>query len=575
MNIRAHLCILIISLFFGEPLFAQKEEYSDFYLIRKKYEDRLENDSTSMPYVRQLIKKAKKEKQYGQLFQGYCDGIRWSSTSLEKLKYADSSILAAKYTNDRDVISKAYLAKGVVFYFNFRKYKLALDEYLKAYTFSKDSKDEYHTNRLAYLIGVVKSYIGYYDEALIQFSHTRAFFEKESRKEIHPNLIYGNMRGYYNSLHQIVICYRNLGRYKLADSIIDLGLSKTAAHDEYQQEYGYFLKEKGIRQFGNKEFLSSIRSLKGSLVPISSVNDFAWMTVCYSYIGKSYMELDDTVNAMKYFNKVDSIFEKHDFTLPELRNNYERLINYYKAANDTGKELYYTKQLLKADNIITRDFPNLSSKIYREYDSNALREGTSRLEQDMKGVFYILWILGTIALILFICLLLKHRAEKKRRVQYKLLEQKILSKNDQLYNEEITEKQKKNSIEIEQKVVDEIIIKLDDFEKNTGFIEAGLTLNKLAAKMDTNQTYLANVVKIHKGASFNKYLNSLRIAYITEKLYNDRKYLRYTIETLAEECGIGSRNSFSEIFQKINGMRPTDFIKKRLEDFEKEKGAID
>jgi AraC-like DNA-binding protein len=575
MNIRAHFCILVLALFFGEPLFAQNERYSEFYLIRKKYENRLENDSTSLPLIRELIQKAKNEKQYKQLFQGYSDGIRWSAISSDKLKYADSVILAANLTRDRDLIGKSYLAKGVVYYFNFKKYKLALDEYLKAYDYAKDSNDEYYKNRLAYLIGVVKSYIGYYDEALTQFSNTRAFFDAESKKEIHPNLLYGNMRGYYNSLHQMVICYRNLGRYKSVDSIIDIGLSGTAAIDDYQQEYGYFLKEKGIRQFCKKEYRSAIRSLKGSLVPIASVNDFAWMTVCYSYIGKSYMELGDTDDAMQYFKKVDSIFQNHDFTLPELRNNYERLINFYKKEKDTKKELYYTKQLLKADNIITRDFANLSSKIYREYDTSALREGKSRLEQKMTGVMWLIRVLVIITMTLFIFFLIKYKAAKNNREQYRLLEQKILSKDERPIRKAFLGSVENNSIEIEPKVVDDILIKLDDFEKNLGFIEGGLTLNKLAAKFDTNQTYLALVVKLHKGVNFSRYLNVLRIAYITEKLYNDKKYLRYTIETLGEECGIASRNNFSILFESINGIKPTDFIKKRLADISNESGAID
>lgn len=573
MNIRSHLCILILAIFLGEPLFAQKEVYSGYYLIRRKYENRLENDPSALPLIRQLIHKAKGENKYAQLFQGYNDGIRWSSCSKDKLKYADSVIWAAKSIKDNDTISKAYLAKGVVYYFNFKRYKLALDEYLKAYEYAKKSNDEFHKNRLAYLIGVVKSYIGYYSEALIQFDHTRTFFEKESKKGMHPNLIYGNLRGYYNSLHQMTICYRNLGDYKSADSIINIGLAGTANKDDYQQEYGYFLKEKGIRQFCKKEYRSSIRSLKSSLVLISGVNDFAWMTVCYSYIGKSYMEIDDPGNALRYFRKVDSIFQKHDFTLPELRNNYERLIDYYKKEKDISKELFYTNQLLKADNVINRDFANLSSKIHKEYDTSALQEGKSRLENQVSRVAWIMWTLASIAAGLLVILLFKHYAERKNRERYRLLEQKILNKDN--FPAVQAGAKGNHNLEIEQKILEEILLRLQKFEESLGFVENGLTLHKLATRLDTNYSYLSQIVNEYKGVSFTRYLSELRIRYITDKLYNDKKYLNYTIETLAEECGMASRTNFSNLFQEINGIRPTDFIKQRLQDTEEKQQPKD
>ena len=62
----------------------------------------------------------------------------------------------------------------------------------------------------------------------------------------------------------------------------------------------------------------------------------------------------------------------------------------------------------------------------------------------------------------------------------------------------------------------------------------------------------------------------MRINYITQKLYNDREYLKYTVETLAEKCGMASRQNFSDLFQEINGIRPTDFVKQRKKELEEQ-----
>lgn len=63
--------------------------------------------------------------------------------------------------------------------------------------------------------------------------------------------------------------------------------------------------------------------------------------------------------------------------------------------------------------------------------------------------------------------------------------------------------------------------------------------------------------------NFSRYLGILRINYITQLMYENEKYLNYTIQGLSDECGIASRQNFSDLFQEINGLRPTEFIKKR------------
>ena len=65
------------------------------------------------------ISSAKKEKNYPELYQAYKGAVRYSKN--EKLKYADSAIVAAKLSNDNSLIGNAYTAKGIVYYFNYKK----------------------------------------------------------------------------------------------------------------------------------------------------------------------------------------------------------------------------------------------------------------------------------------------------------------------------------------------------------------------------------------------------------------------------------------------------------------------
>lgn len=569
MNIKVRICILLQFLFFFQPLFSQKEEISEYYKIKKNYENSAENDSSVLPFVQKFINIARHEKNYTKLVEGYKDGLLFSSSPAQKIKYADSALWAAKLSKNENLIGRAHTAKGIVYYFNLKRYNLALNELLLAYDYVDKSDDQYYKNKVAYLLGVVKSYIGHYDEALVTFQQTKLFYEEESEKDLHPNLIYGNKRGYFNSLHQMAVCYRNLGHQKLADSITDLGLSKTNNDNDYRQERGYFLKERGISQFDNRDYTNAIRSLKGAIRGLAPVNDFSWITVCYSFIGKSYKELGDTDEALRYLHKVDSVFSKHNFILPEVRNSYEILIDHYRAKGKLKKQLYYTTQLINADELITRDFTYLSNKIHRDYDTKRLLEGKNLLERRIDRAVWLTRILCALAVGLVILLLFRYRRERQIREKYRSLELKILSAD---VTNEITgiKEPPETTTSVEKRIRDDLLRKLQKFEDRYEFTESGLTLSKLAIRFGTNQKYLSSVVNESKGMNFNRYIGELRILYITKKLYNDKKYLYYKIETLAEECGIASRNNFSDLFFQINGIRPTDFIKKRLADISNE-----
>lgn len=558
---------IIILLCMSGFIFAQKQKFSDYYAIQKQYENRAENDSTALPLVAKYISKAKKEKNYRKLVLGYKDALVFSPDGNDKLRYADSVVCAAIMTKDKELISNAYLNKGVVYYFNLKKYRLALTEYLKAYEYCGQNCDPYHKNRLRYLIGVVKSYCGYYDDALNEFRQTKTFFEIENKKDLHPNLQYGNRRGYFNSLHQMAVCYRNLGNFKISDSLLYIGLAGTMSDHELQQEHGYFLKERGLSEYNREEYEKSISTLLESLKEISDVKDFAWATVCYSYIGRSYQQLGHMDAAISYFEKVDSVFNRHNFILPEVLNNYGILISYYKKRRDVEKQLYFTTRLQKADSLIRRDFTYLSSKMHREYDTRTLEEEKLKLEKQSSIGKWIIMILSFVALSLMVILTIRARSEKRIRENYKILEQKILARENVPVVRTDPEKQTEKN-DIEQALVDDILGKLEHFEASHAYLEAGLTINKLAAKFDTNRNYLSQIVHDHRGLSFSRYLTELRISYITNKLYNEKKYLNYKIETLAEECGIASRTNFSNLFFEINGIRPGDFIKKRLKDLE-------
>ncbi|OPC69923.1 hypothetical protein BAZ12_08865 [Elizabethkingia miricola] len=563
MNLPKIPLLAIILLFLCEMLFAQQEKLSDFYLIQRQYDNLAENDSAALPLVDKLIRKAKLENNQMQLFLGYKDARYYSRDPLIKLKYADSAIYVAKLKKNDSLLSSAYLSKGVVYYFNLKKYKLALNEYLKAFEKNKNNKDPYYRNKINYHIGVVKSYIGYYDEALSDFEEAREFFEGEIQKNLHPNSMFGNQRGYLNTIHQMGVCYRKLGQYQKADSLIALGLSRTWKNPQFGQEYSYFLKEEGIRKFRGKDYGGAIKALQSSLPAISNIDDFAWLTVSYSYLGRSHWEQGNTSEAIKYFEKIDSIFLKHKFVLPEVRHIYEDLINYYGNQDNTAKTLYYTGQLIKVDSVLETDFVYLSTKVHREYDADRLLRKQNILQRNFWikiGVYVIGLILISVGIFY---MLLRIRSRRKVLGQNKILGINLAGGTLNSSGEREFEVRTYKSSGISYNIVQNALHKLGEFESSREFLKKGVTLKSLAKKFGINQKYLQEIIQEHRGASFQMYLCKLRISYATEKLNTDEAYLKYTSKTIAEECGFSSRTNFSKVFKQLNGINFTQFVNKR------------
>lgn len=554
--------LFVLFLFLSFSHFSAKSYYAK---LREKYWEFEENDERALVYINEYIAFAKKENNNAELFRAYEDAIRYSAN--KKLEYADSAIIAAKLSNNKDLIGDAFIGKGTVYYFNYRKFQPALDEYLKAYEYTKNANDQFLKYQNLYHIGVVKSYLGYYKEGLGLFKQCVLYFEPNTRAKIHPNLIYNNQKGYLNTLHQMIVCYQQLGNYDEANKLIVQGLKDTPKDDEFFVGRSYFEKSKAISEYKKNQYEIAISDFDQSILGLKRKNDFTWTSVAYFYQGMSYSKLGKEQDAILNYKKVDSIFNKYQFILPELRQNYEELISYYKKNDNPKEQLYYTNQLLKADSIISTDFKYLSRRVHKEYDIQTLIDAKTDLENTNYLGKYLLAI--CIVIILVLCFLVFVWFRRKKEVQKRYEELLLRMKtSNQTSKESPIELSAERSSKLDEQLVKRLRKEISDFEKRKGFLEKGITSSKLASQFGTNTAYLSQYINEFEKSNFNTYINKLRIKHVTEKIYTDKKWRNYSVESLAEACGFSNRQSFSNTFYEQNGIRPADFIKKRKEELE-------
>ena len=86
---------------------------------------------------------------------------------------------------------------------------------------------------------------------------------------------------------------------------------------------------------------------------------------------------------------------------------------------------------------------------------------------------------------------------------------------------------------------------------------SGLTLSDLAEKLDTNKTYLSQVINSEYG-NFNEYLNRFRVIEACRLIQNGLDP-KFSIDHLYSKVGFSSRTTFYIAFKKFTGASPSRF----------------
>ena len=87
--------------------------------------------------------------------------------------------------------------------------------------------------------------------------------------------------------------------------------------------------------------------------------------------------------------------------------------------------------------------------------------------------------------------------------------------------------------------------------------DSKLTRDKVVAKLGTSRKTFIEVLQNHINMTFIEYVNTFRLNEATTLLENEE----YTNETIAEEAGFGSVNTFYRQFRNKYGISPSEYRK--------------
>lgn len=536
-----------------------------YHSLYTQYYENFTNRDLRDVYATAFIKKAYLDRDTLNITSGYYM-IRYN-TDEKNLALNDSLLKYAAFLAEKEASYfswYAYQAKGGYFSKK-RDFKNSFDNHIMALNAAKQLRNTELQFISTTNLGLLKERIGKHEEALIDF---RSNYQYELENFKSKNSIDSiTLKSYLNSMCLLANSYRLNRKFDSAQYFN--GKVFEYIKNPWAEKYvGIAGVNSAEVQFNLGNHNNTIDSINQVLPILFKQNNIPNVAVAYFLRGMSYSTQNREL-AIDDLKLMDSIFSINKDLQPSLRSGYLYLVDNYKKEGDLQKQLYYVEQLLKFDSIVHDYSMYVAEGVYNDERKNLLSKQNSLKSEIEKASFSnrkIFLISCSVVLVLLFEIFRRKKASEKRIRLYQIRFDDLLKAKNSVTNIEKSKIDKTTDLEISESLVQEIILKLEIFETQKGFLDNSISANKLAKELGTNANYLGQIIRYKFGENFRQYINNLRIEYTLKVLRNDRKLVNYSIQAIASEVGYNNAEPFSKAFLARTGYYPSDFIAKIKEE---------
>ena len=486
------------------------------------------------------------------------------------ITHLDTALVIAKNANNNDLIMTSLMNKGV-FYYDFGFYKEAMEYYLEVLNIAKQNDSKGRQLAVMQNIALLKLEVNDRKGAIELLKESLKIVESEKIRDfsfVHVNIYIALTKAYigiedYKQAEEY--CYKGIklsekyadegakvyfynfsgeianinGNYEKAHEALDKAEEIVGRIESTKAQLPFIKLDRAKTYYSQKKYETVIEILLAiENTQEQNSTDFISLEEVYALLAKSYKELNDIENSLKYYEKANKIYKE----------------------NDKRQE-------------------SISVDIIKKYDLRTLKEELDESQINSKKTQYTLYgsILLTIAIILSLIIFYRKRErnnQHKFEAILKSLEEEIeeiVEKEHEVEKIIVKEIDNTDTIKIKEaetkevEIIDEtkarLLKKLKNFEEKELYLSRNSSLNEVAKKLKTNTSYLSKLVNTQKGKSFTAYITDLRVNYAIKRLKNDKKFRSYTIDSIAQEIGFNRSESFSRAFKNKTGLYPSYFIK--------------
>ncbi|REC79605.1 AraC family transcriptional regulator [Chryseobacterium elymi] len=477
----------------------------------------------------------------------------------ECISYSQSLLISDQNPEHRivlqNIISQAYAMKG---------------DYVQSVNIYSQKEDSQEKEKLSYFLQAAGDY-----NLADQYQNLDLYNQSQqiiSRLLADPKLLKGDnprMNGITAKLYQLQAINFGINRnYENAQE----NLSKSDHYLSFNNQENQILKTENRifrASFLMKENkLEEAKSILDNTLAMTEKNkDYHFLQAfAYENLSRYYFLKEDYLTAIEILEKGFSKIEDIPYNNLKVKI-YESLSkNYLVLGNDEKYHQYnklYTELRTKIDSN-TKEGIRYIVKLVETNQNNNLEFQNQKQLKKISGISagFLLIIISLLAC--FLVLKSNHKDLKKQSEFFE--KQKKLELASQKEVQDIskqisaTKATEKDLNKISKEKEDEILQKLEEWEKQERYLDKNMTLSVLSSQMGVNTKYLSEVINNSKGKNFNSYINELRINYIARLLKTNPVYLNYKVSYLAEYSGFSSHSAFTTVFKSITGMSPNVYI---------------
>ena len=508
------------------------------------------------------IQKALKDKDTLKLAQA----LRLNSYNLnfvEAIENVDSSISIAQNIkkvsiNDlKEFMTLAYYTKGAIYYSNDLNL-IAVEEFIKSYELAKstDNKKLLIINLL--LIADIKAGYGQEDEAILLQRKTLEYLKRNKSS------IEAYQSQYLLWTEQMIRSYLFSKELDSAAKYIDMGISIAIEENLNSQ-----LRDFRIQQAKLNFYLKNYQAASDTLMKYFDKNDGLWLADDIYYLGMIAGEMGNNLEKKKHFLAIDSIVKTHNYPLRDNFNEvYQYLLKESIAANDASKTEEYLNRVVYYDSLLLNTQKQLREITLKKFDL-PMQEEEKKLLGEMISAkskwltsFY---VISGVMLLGLTAYYIKYTRAKKRLIY--VMEHTI---DLQMYKP-ITSTEDASDNKIDEEVASKVLDSLGEWERQKGFLDNTITQQILAKELNTNSTYLSQIINTYKNQNFASYLKDLRITHAINNLKKNPEIIQSkSMIHIAEMYGFNTTSVFSKAFKDKIGVTPGAFFRRIIEADKKE-----
>jgi len=403
---------------------------------------------------------------------------------------------------------------------------------------------------------------------------------------------YPQALAYYKKCYDLVVLLEN--QYGIGLSLMNIGMVQSnlkvheKANKSYEEAIKIFLEIDALyplaATYGNyAELLSheghyaqAIAQLDKAVMLLDRLKNKSQLAEAFLMYGKIYTKIGDYKTAIDYFTKALAEAKENN-QKTALKESYQELAKVWAVLHNYKNAFTFNTLFHQLkDSLVNTETRKQISDIQTKYETekkereNVLLKSENEIASmklDTKNKTIVSLIVVMVLFAFFIGVIIIEYSTKRKAYNHLVKQNLLLAKSERDYavrdiqdegdqtEETTTENLKASKFANENDAA--LIHKIEQLMlEEKPFLYSGINLDEICQKLNTNRTYLSNVINSHFGKNFNEFVNDYRIKVARQMLADPGKN-HFSIEGIGQMSGFNSRSTFFTCFKKATGITPS------------------